>query len=193
MPECTEAERAYLDAMKPVLAGTRFAPRVQRTFRRPRRKSMEERFWEKVDKNGPVVREELGPCWQWIAKAQLRGYGMFGTLDRTVPAHRFSWWLANGDPGALCVCHKCDNRACVNPAHLFLGTNAENTRDMIAKGRNPRGSRCNFTKKLTKEDVFAIRFAHALGADKKKLASEYGIGRIYLNSVIAGRRWQRLV
>jgi len=89
---------------------------------------LRDRFWKKVKKikNG---------CWEWVG-ATTCGYGRIGVCGKTVIAHRLSWVWANGKiPKGLCVLHKCDNRPCVNPKHLFLGTKKDNTRDCIRKGR----------------------------------------------------------
>lgn len=93
------------------------------------------RFWAKVDRNGPVVRPELGQCWVWTASGR-KGYGAF-TMDRKiVGAHRVSYMIAYGPvPEGELIRHKCDNRPCVRPDHLQTGSYMDNTRDMIERDR----------------------------------------------------------
>lgn len=91
-------------------------------------------FWLDVDLNGPLVRPDLGECWIWTGARMRYGYFQYG--KKLIGAHRVAWELRNGPiPDGLYVLHRCDNPPCVRPDHLFLGTAADNTADMVAKGR----------------------------------------------------------
>jgi HNH endonuclease len=93
------------------------------------------RFWNKADTS------HVDGCWNWVG-SKRNGYGVIRKYRLYYYAHRVAWELTNGAiPSGLFVCHHCDNPPCVNPAHLFLGTHADNMRDKTDKGRIPRYTR----------------------------------------------------
>lgn len=110
-------------------------------------KPIGDRFWDKVNKDGPVPQHvpHLGKCWVWTGAKAHKGYGAIsgeGFRSKRDLAHRVSWRLHHGDvPQGLWVLHKCDNPPCVRPDHLFLGTSQDNHADMMRKGRHAHGVR----------------------------------------------------
>lgn len=152
----------------------------------PHRKA-EERFWRHVEKTDG--------CWLWTASLATAGYGRLnlGKAGRIL-AHRFSWELHTGPvPEGLFVCHHCDNPRCVNPAHLFLGTGADNSRDMVSKGRRPstQGEQ-NPHAKLTTEQVKEIRAARQAGQTYKALAEQYGVTMCNVRFLCLGITWRNI-
>lgn len=139
------------------------------------------RFWPKVDRSGS--------CWEWQA-SRVNGYGQFTVNRRIVLAHRFAWEITNGPiPNGLFVCHHCDNRLCVNPSHLFLGSAADNSGDMVAKNRVRHGAAHRNTK-LTDKDVHEIRSLKG-SMTYKALAQQYGISTTTAWRIAHGESWRR--
>ena len=141
------------------------------------RKTVEERFWAKVSKKG---RDD---CWKWAGSKMTAGYGEISIGLKLVGSHRVSWELHNGPiPDGLWVLHACDNRSCVNPEHLFLGTQQDNTDDMMQKGRHGRA-------KLSKEEVLKIRAQCKGGVSRNVLAERYGVSRWTIKDIALGYSW----
>lgn len=141
-----------------------------------------ERFWDKV--------ETGDGCWLWTGAQRRQGYGSFWDGERQASAHRLSYAMRYGGiPDGLCVLHRCDTPRCVNPSHLFLGSVADNARDMAEKGRT--------IAKLARSDVQLIRLRYARGGvSYRKLASEYGVDESTIREAIGrkgGRRsWKHV-
>jgi hypothetical protein len=141
------------------------------------------RFWSKVICLGP------DECWLWRACCFRRGYGCFSLRGDIFHAHRVAYAIANpGWDGLLFVLHRCDNRRCVNPSHLFLGTNAENTADMWSKGRAyDNGGERHPNAKITASDALAMVSRHGEGESYRSIAADYGISRSSVGRVVAGK------
>lgn len=144
------------------------------------------RFWKKVQKGEP------DECWNWKG-AFKQGYGMIVVVlsDRRVElrAHRISYFLEHGKCDLnLHVCHRCDNPACVNPDHLFMGTSPENSYDRNAKERDARGEGHGMHK-LTEAQVREIRFLKAQGFSGSEVAQIFGVHRTTPNLIANGRIW----
>lgn len=148
------------------------------------RTSTEERFWSKVQ-----VRS-LHECWEWTGAINKNGYGSFYLRGRIITASRAAWALFRGPIGALFVLHRCDNPRCVNPAHLFLGTHADNMADKVSKGRQPvRRGAANHKTKLTEDAVRLIRKRLAEGAEKRALGLEFGVSDVAIHHIARGKNW----
>ena len=150
-----------------------------------------DRFWAKVDKNGPVIKPELGACWIWKAGVIYGGYGTIWEKGHKVGAHRVSYELKFGPvPKGLSVLHHCDNPPCVRPEHLFLGTQQSNIDDMREKGRQRyvSGEQAG-SSKLTSMQVLEIRRRRSLGELQGNLAREFHVNQSQISMIV--RRKQR--
>jgi DNA-binding transcriptional regulator YiaG len=158
------------------------------------RLSLEQRFWAKVNKT-----DSADECWEWTASKDAKGYGYFYKEGRggMARAHRISYELNLGPiPAGLLVCHKCDNPGCINPNHLFLGTDKDNSDDKMKKGRfkkvYQRGEK-NGQSKLTGDQVKEIRARLAAGEAQPLIAAEYGIAQSTVSKLNRAARWGHTV
>jgi len=141
-------------------------------LRGPKPIGNEFRFWRLVTKGEP------DECWPWRGATIRGGYGNFRETNprRTVHAHRFAYELVCGPiPAGLMVLHTCDNPSCVNPSHLFVGTDADNMRDKTAKGRTPHGE-AHWRHKFTDTQVLEIRRLAAAGMTYSAIGRLLGVG-----------------
>jgi len=145
--------------------------------------------WKYVDKSaGPNA------CWPWIGARTYQDYGAFGVLKKTYRAHRLIYEIVNGTfDKSLLVCHRCDNPPCCNPAHLFLGTHADNAQDKNNKGRQSRGEK-NGRAKLTARNVLFIRLRYeprdaVFGA--KPLAARFNVSDRLIQQIVANKIWKK--
>lgn len=173
------------------------------------------RFWKKVDKAGPVPAHcpELGPCWVWTAaRFKTGGYGAFGigtteTAKSVARAHRVSWLISNGLLlDGECVLHRCDNPACVRPAHLFIGDRAVNNDDMRRKNRHSHGKQHgariaanqirgsdHVAAKITEATVREIKSLRAAGRSQSSIARAVGIDTSQVSRIVRGLAWAHVV
>jgi len=170
------------------------------------------RFLSKVEKPANGI-----GCWIWKGAISHNGYGFFKCRNKQLKSHRFAYEAFHGPiPDGLLVCHECDNRACVNPAHLFVGTQKENIADMDRKGRAPnraanahylpkaiaklaahpelraRGER-QAQAKLTENQVREIRALYAAGTHSySALKKQFGMGQSAIASIVRRQTWKHI-
>lgn len=164
------------------------APPVKRArMNKTERKPLAERFWPKVQKTKG--------CWLWTGSL-VHGYGQInpgGRGGQPLRAHRVSYEMAHGPiPKGLYVCHHCDNPACVNPAHLFLGTARTNAHDRDNKGRCRSRSLPGNTngRRLTQEEVNSIRQAAARGIPQRTIAMQHRCTQGNVSFIVRGATWR---
>ena len=156
-------------------------------------KNTPEIFWTHVDRSGGT-----NACWPWTQSLDM-GYGQLSWHGEHSRAHVVAYELTTGPvPKGMCVCHNCpggDNRACCNPAHFFLGTTADNTKDTIKKGRgvNPpyKTGENNGHSKLTWDKVREIRRLYAVGnTSSSKIAKQFGINQSHVWQIVTNKQWR---
>lgn len=160
-----------------------------RRFVRGRRGSVAlplgERFWRMVDKSAGNE-----GCWLWLGSRNSDGYGRFNLGGHCVGAHRVAYRLAFGCvETARCVCHRCDTPSCVNPTHLFLGSDMDNSRDKVAKRRHRFGERTPGAR-LTARDVQSIRREVANGCSMRSVALQFAVTPPTVRAIMLGRTWR---
>jgi hypothetical protein len=145
-----------------------------------------------------IVVDQASGCWNWTASTNLAGYGRIKANGTMRYAHRVSYELFCCDiPDGMAVCHRCDNPGCINPEHLFLGTQSDNITDMVSKGRHARGAIIahlgieNAKAKLTEDDVVAIRGSS--GLTNTKLAELFGVSKVQIGNIRNGKSWSHVV
>lgn len=146
------------------------------------------RFWSKVEK-----RKGRG-CWPWLAYLNNKGYGMFPWRSKRLLASRVSLSLKLKRPleAGECALHRCDNPACVRPSHLFVGTQADNLKDMRDKGRQGKaynGGSANPNCKITEEDVREIRRLHGT-MPQKDIAATFGLTASMIHKIVNRKTWK---
>jgi hypothetical protein len=148
-------------------------------------KSVAEKFVDYTDKT-------KSSCWLWIAGKTSDGYGTINFQNKTMLAHRVSWQFYKGEiPSKMLVCHKCDEPSCVNPEHLFLGTQADNMNDMKSKNRrkNIGCAEKNGRAKLTMEKAFLIREKRNQKIPLAIIAKEFNVGQSTISRVCRMENW----
>lgn len=146
---------------------------------KPKIEELRMRFWSRV-KRGPE-------CWMWLGTKQSMGYGAFYFHGKPITAHRVAFQLENPSIAidGMDICHHCDNRMCVRPEHLFVGTRKDNMVDMINKGRGCCGEK-NHQSKLRNDQIAAIRVDGRL---QKTIAADYGVDRAVISRIKNGKAY----
>jgi hypothetical protein len=160
-------------------------------------KTLEERFWSYVDKKSD---EE---CWEWKGSLDRNGYGeIYCKATAHFRAHKISWMIHSGSsvPKGICVLHKCDNPKCVNPNHLYLGTQKDNAKDREERGRgnrrflygeeHPQHGTNHRSNKLSENDVLEIRRLWKTGEyTLRELGEKFGVSNGLINNINHRRKW----
>ena len=136
---------------------------------------------------------QVGPeCWEWVGSKDVKGYGVMKIAGVTYAAHRMAFERAHGPiPSGAYICHKCDNPPCVNPAHLYVGTHADNMRDKVSRGRcSSLPGESNPFAKLTAERVGQVRSLYATGRfTQRELARHFSIAQSHVGRIVRGEAW----
>ena len=152
-----------------------------------------EKIWKRLWSQTKVMGED--ECWEWFGNRNSDGYGRIWVYERLESAHRMSWRFLKGNiPANACVLHSCDNPPCVNPAHLFLGTQQDNANDRETKGRgNQSIGEKNGNSKLISKDVLKIRAIYSDGlTSQRKLAKMFKISKSTVGYMLSRSNWKHI-
>jgi len=179
---CAECGRTFTTTGSHAKRGQRFCSRECYHAHRPKRE--QSRFWSYVDKDGP------NGCWVWTGGHTGSGYGQFCPHSRrAILAHRYVYEMVHGSiPDGLFVCHHCDNRQCVNPEHLFLGSSGDNMQDAAAKGRTLQGER-HPQARFTASNVQEMRRLYDSGLSQGQIAKRFGTTQAHVQAIVTRRLW----
>lgn len=138
--------------------------------------------------------EDEDDCHYWMGGKAKDGYGHFWFNGRTIKAHRFAFFIHTGiDPGELLILHSCDHPDCINPFHLFDGTNEDNMRDKMEKGRHVIVlGESHGRSKLTESDILEIRNLNKEGYSKKTIAKEFGVKERLIYRIVKKELWKHI-
>lgn len=164
---------------------------VQTTEMKYKKRPVKDRFYSKIRKG------DVTGCWNWTAsKRKARGgfvYGQFSLNGYPEWSHRASWIIHNNEiPNGMLVCHKCDNTLCVNPDHLFLGTQTDNIRDMISKGRDALIGENNPHSIVNEKIVLEIRRYYKEGHKVSRIMKKFNLKRGCVEPIIKRNTWKHI-
>lgn len=157
---------------------------MEMQFKKATTKSLAYKVWNRANRQHP------DDCWEWMGHIGRTGYGILKHEGRPQLAHRLVFQLAGRDlPPDMCACHTCDNRKCINPNHLFVGSSTDNNRDRDSKGRQAKGERGGRAK-LTEKQVIEIRQRQSNGEKIASLSREFGVSWAAIKFVVNGTNWR---
>lgn len=140
-----------------------------------------ERFWSRVDKNGTIQSHMQTQCWEYQRSPSEKQHGIIMVDGKRWMVHRFSWYLLTGQEPQLNILHKCDNPPCVNPDHLYEGTQKDNVRDMMERHRSPTGEQ-RADAKLTDAQVREV-YELCKTMPPNQIAKEFGVSRQLISNI----------